>query len=66
MGSEMCIRDSLTRKVDFTAFTFNEDEKENPLIEALCAAAQIVAVRVWIDARQSLRGRTKRQAQNLQ
>ena len=56
----------LTRKVDFTAFTFNEDEKENLLIEALCAAAQIVAVRVWIDARQSLRGRTRRQAQNLQ
>ena len=61
-----CFRQSHVIPVNFTAFTFNVDERENPLIEALCAATLIVTVRVWIDARQNLRGRTKGMAQNLQ
>ena len=49
-------------KVCFTAFTFNEDEKDGPLIKALGVAARAVSVRMFMDASQSLRGKTKRQA----
>ena len=51
--------------VCLTAYTFGEDEPAGPLIQALGRAARFVTVRVLADERETLRGKTKRQAQCL-
>ena len=51
--------------VCMTAYTFGEDDAGGPLIQALGRAARFVAVRVLVDERETLRGKTKRQAQCL-
>ena len=48
-----------------TAFTFGEDDTGGPLIQALGRAARFVTVQVFVDERETLRGKTKRQAECL-